>query len=183
MAESTPGQLVCCDVDTGIVSIWLDHPLLGKLTDRPPYPAANGLQYFHGRVFVTNSDGGLLVCAGVGKDGAYIPASLSVLVEGLEGDDLAFDVDGAAYVATNPSQTVIKIEGVGKGVKETERQVVVGSRELAETSGPTAVAFGKVKEDRTGTYVVTTGGLIQPVGDGPGLARVLRVDIGVKGEL
>jgi hypothetical protein len=29
-----------------------------------------------------------------------------IVVEDLTGDDLAFDVEGNAYVATNPSQTV-----------------------------------------------------------------------------
>ena len=183
MAESALGQLVCCDVDTGAVSIWLDDPLLGKMTDRPPYPAANGVQYFRGRVFVTNSDRGLLLCATVGEAGEYVPDSLTAPAEGLLGDDLAFDSDGAAYVATNPHQTVLKLAGVGSGASESERLIVLGSKEQAATAGPTAVAFGRTERDSKALYVVTTGGLIVPVGDGPGPARVLRVDVGVRGEI
>lgn len=183
MAESALGQLICCDVDTGTISIWLDNPLLGKMTDRPPYPAANGVQYFRGRVFVTNSDRGLLLCASVGTDGEYIPNSLAVLAEELVGDDLAFDNEGAAYVATNPHQTVLKLAGVGGGASESERLIVLGNKEQAETAGPTAVAFGRTKRDSKALYVVTTGGLIVPLGDGPGPARVLRADVGVNGDI
>ena len=183
MAESALGQLVCCDVDTGTVNVWLDDPLLGKMTDRPPYPAANGVQYFRGRVFVTNSDRGLLLCAKVGEDGEYVPDSLAVLAEGLLGDDLAFDSEGAAYIATNPHQTVLKLAAVGEGASESERLIILGNKEQAETAGPTAVAFGRTERDSTALYVVTTGGLIVPVGDGPGPARVLRVDIGVSREI
>ena len=183
MAESALGQLVRCDVDTGAISIWLDDPLLGKMTDRPPYPAANGVQYFRGRVFVTNSDRGLLLCAKVGEDGEYVPDSLAVLAEGLLGDDLAFDSEGAAYIATNPHQTVLKLAAVGEGASESERLIILGNKEQAETAGPTAVAFGRTERDSTALYVVTTGGLIVPVGDGPGPARVLRVDIGVSREI
>jgi hypothetical protein len=183
MAESALGQLVCCDVDTGIISIWCEDPLLGKFTDRPPYPAANGVQYFRKRIFITNSDRATLLCVGVAEGGGYVPDSLTVLAEGLEGDDLAFDVEGAAYVATNPRQTVLKLKGVGDGVREVERLIVLGGTEMVETAGPTAVAFGRGKGKRRAMYVVTTGGLIRPVGDGPGVARVLRVDVGVEGEV
>lgn len=183
MAESTLGQLVCCDVDTGVVSIWLENPLLGKVTDRPPWPAANGVQYFRDHVFVINSDRAVLLSAQVKKEsGEYVQNRLKVLVENLAGDDLAFDVEGAAYIATNPNQTVLKFPGVGNGSLESERLVVAGSRSQAETAGPTAVAFGRTNKDRQVLYVVTTGGLIAPVGDGPGPGRVFKVDVGVRGE-
>ena len=37
-------------------------------------------------------------------------------------------------------------------------------------------------KDEKSIYVVTTGGLIAAVGDGPGPARVFRVDVGIKGD-
>lgn len=183
IAESALGQLVCCDVDTGAVSIWLEDPLIGKVTDRPEWPAANGVQYFRDHIFVISSDRALVLNAKVDKkSGEYVQNSLKVSAENLAGDDLAFDIEGAGYIATHPNQTVLKLPGVGKGSQESERLIIAGSRTQAETAGPTAVAFGRTKKDDHFLYIVTTGGLVLPIGDGPGPARVLKVDIGVRGE-
>ena len=69
---------------------------------------------------MSNSARALLLCAAVRRDGEYGLNTLSVLAEGLEGDDMAFDVKGPAYVATNPRQTVVKLVGVGYGVREED---------------------------------------------------------------
>lgn len=184
MAESLQGQLISCDVDTGHVEVWLEHPLLGKMTDRLPWPGVNGVQYHDGHVFATSSDRAILLRCQVHRStGAYVEESMTLLAEGVAGDDLAFDIEGNAFVATNPCQTVLKFPGAGlkdAGIA-SERLIIAGSLETAETAGPTAVAFGRTAKDDKSLYVVTTGGLINPVGEFPGLARVLRVDIGVKG--
>lgn len=49
-------------------------------------------------------------------DGESGPNVLSVLAAGLEGDDMAFDVKGPAYVAINPRQTVAKLVSVGDAI-------------------------------------------------------------------
>lgn len=83
---------------------------------------------------------------------------------------------------TNPQQTVLKFPALGltDAKMVAERFVVVGGLEAAETAGPTAVAFGRTGKDAKSIYVVTTGGLINPIGLGPGLARLFRVDVGVR---
>jgi hypothetical protein len=183
IAESNLGQLICCDVDTGAVSIWLEDALLAKITDRPPWPAANGVQYFREHIYVTNSDRALLLSAKIEKEnGDYVKGSLKVLARDLCGDDLALDVEGAAYIATNPQNTLLKFPGVGLGEQESERLIIAGTQTQPEAAGITAVAFGRSENDSKALYAVTTGGIIAPVGDGPGLARVLRLDAGVKGE-
>jgi hypothetical protein len=45
MAESFQGKLISCNVTTGNVETWLEHMLLGKVTDRPSWPGLNGLQH------------------------------------------------------------------------------------------------------------------------------------------
>jgi hypothetical protein len=185
MAESLQGQLVSCDVETGEVKIWVEDPLLAKITDRPPWPGVNGVQYYRGHIFVTSSDRAILVRARVSKStGEYFENSLAVMAEGATGDDLAFDNEGNAYVTTNPQQTVLKFPGIGLEDAEmaSERFIVAGNRKSPETAGPTAVAFGRTDKDNKSIYVVTTGGLIKHIGAGPGPARVFRVDVGVKGE-
>jgi hypothetical protein len=186
VAESLQGQLISCDVDTGDVEIWLEDPRLAKITGRPPWPGVNGAQYYRGYIFLTSSDRAILVRAQVSKStGEYIRNSLTTMAEGIAGDDLAFDEEGNAYVTTNPQQTVLKFPEIGlNGAGMTaERFIVAGSGESAETAGPTAVAFGRTEKDNKSIYVVTTGGLLNPVGTGPGPARVFRVDVGVKGEV
>ncbi|KAF4625006.1 hypothetical protein G7Y89_g13162 [Cudoniella acicularis] len=184
IAESFQGKLISCDLATGTILTWLPHELLGKITTRPPWPAVNGVQYFRGSIFATVSDRSIVLRADVDlKTGKYIEGSLETVATDFNGDDLAFDEDGNAYIATNPSQTVEKLSELGiKGLTNGHREVVVGGKDLEETAGPTAVAFGRTEIDRKSIYVTTTGGLIVAVGEGPGLARVVRVDVGIQGE-
>jgi hypothetical protein len=184
VADSLLGQLISYNVNTGEVETWLEDPLLGKVTDRPPWPGANGVQYHRGHIFVTSSDRAILIRAQVEKStGNYVRSSLTVMAQGIAGDDLAFDEKGNAYVTTNPQQTVLRFPGIGlkDAVLAVDRFMVVGSWESAETAGPTAAAFGRTEKDNTCLYVTTTGGLINPVGKAPVPARVFRVDVGVKG--
>lgn len=186
VADSVLGVLYSVDLNTSEVGLWLEDPLLGKVTSRPPWPAVNGVQYFRNQVFATNSDAGIVLRASVDeKTGGFVEGSLAVVAEGLSGDDLAYDSEGNAYIATNPNQTVVKLSGVGVGetVKAGDWEAVVGGVDVKETAGPTAVAFGRTEEDCRSVYVVTTGGLVVAVGGELGSARVVRADVGsVRGE-
>jgi hypothetical protein len=114
-----------------------------------------------------------------------VDGSLVVLVENLSGDDLAFDGEGNAYVATNPYQSVLKLPGIGlRGNSvSTERVRILRGLNVAEAAGPTAVAFGRGGADNRSIYVTTTGGLVSPVGNGPGLAHIVKADIGIMGDI
>jgi hypothetical protein len=78
----------------------------------------------------------------VDSEGKYQDGSVIVVAENLCGDDLAFDEEGSAYIATNPEQTVIKLVGLGFGEKKS-RVTILGGPKVAESAGPTAVAFGR----------------------------------------
>jgi hypothetical protein len=188
IAESYLGQIFSYHIPTNKVSLWLEHELLGQMVERGPIPGVNGVQYFRNNVFFTSSQRMLFLRAGVEeKSGEYRDGSLSVVAENVGCDDLAFDAEGNAYVATNPVQTVVRLLNAGLGgVKEkgkVEVETVLGGADVEETAGPTAAAFGRTKTDSESLYVTTTGGLVVPVGQGgPGVARVVRVDVGVKGE-
>ena len=166
----------------------MEDQLLGKMTDRLPWPGVNGVQFFCGRVFMTNSDRALVLRVTVDKNtGRCVEGSLEVVAEGLTGDDLAFDVSGSMYVATNPAQTVMKLGGIGLAEEagnkkgKVERTTILGGEEKEETAGPTAVTFGRGEEGMKALYVVTTGGIVNPVNGKVELARVVRVDVAVKG--
>jgi hypothetical protein len=182
IAESKEGQLVSCNTKTGEVGIWLEHELLGKKTTRAPYPAVNGVQYFRNQIFATNSDRGIIVKLDIVDSGNYVRDSLEAVAENVVGDDLAFDADGTLYNATNPMQTILKFPGIGLSGKDEGRVTIVGGEDVALTQGPTGVAFGRTEGDKTSVYITTTGGLVVPVGEGPGVARVVRVNVGVQGE-
>jgi hypothetical protein len=186
VAESIQGKLIACDVLTSEVSVWLQDIELGKATDRPPWPAINGVQYFRKHIFATISDRATLVRMGIDDKGQYEKGSLRIVAENLTGDDLAFDVQGNAYVATNVAHTILKFPSIGVEPKTTQkdgRMRILGGLDKKDTAGPTAVAFGRGVEDQNCIYVTTNGGLINPVGDeGPGEAVIVKVNVGVKGE-
>lgn len=182
IAESLQGQVLSCHIPSRKVSIWLEHELFGKISDREPWPGTNGLQFFRGEVYCTNSDRGMVLRLGVVEDnGRYEEGSVKVIGERIVGDDLAFDREGNAYIATNPCQTVVKLSGVGFH-KESKTLTILGGAEVAESAGPTAVAFGRGEGEEKLLYVVTNGGIVAPVGGEVVHAKVIQVDVGVEGE-
>ncbi|KAI9650427.1 hypothetical protein NHQ30_000441 [Ciborinia camelliae] len=183
MAESSQGKIFAFNLDTGNISTWLQDERLGKATTAAEIPALNGLQYFRGQVFATVSDRGTLVRMQVDEDGKYRNDGLDVVVKQLLGDDMAFDCEGNAYVATNPEQTVLKFVGIGIAPRKEERIRILGGLNQKETAGPTALAFGRGENDTDCIYVITNGGLVKSIGeDGPGEAVIARVRVGVRGE-
>lgn len=184
MAESQQGKIYAFDLHTETISIWLQDEKIGKVTTRPQWPALNGLQYFRGQIFGTVSDRGTLVRMQVDEDGELKKGSLEVVAKQLTGDDLAFDCEGNAYVATNPAQTVLKFVGIGVEPQNEKRMRILGGLDQKETQGPTALAFGRVDSDRDCIYVTTCGGFVNPIGeDGPGEAVIVKVCVGVRGEV
>lgn len=180
LADSLQGRIYGVDVTSKKVSIWLAHTLLEKVTTRPPWPGVNGLDIFKGELYATCSDRGLLLKGGISEaSGEYVEGSLEVLQEDVCGDDFAFDREGNLYMTTNPYQTVLKFPEGGRG----ERVRVGGAIDDEELTGATALAFGR-SGDRESVYVTTTGGLVAPTKgkDGPGVARVVRLDVGVVGD-
>lgn len=180
MADSLQGRVYQLDIPTREACVWLSHQLLEKMTTRPPWPGVNGLDVFQGELYATNSDRGLLLKASVDHEsGQYVADSLEIIQENIIGDDFAFDREGNLYMATNPNQTILKFPNRGRG----QRVRVAGAVDDEELTGATAVCFGRTERDRDSIFVTTTGGLVNPTKgkDGPGFARLVRVDVGVSG--
>jgi hypothetical protein len=116
MADSIQGVLYSFNVKTKEVSIWLEHPLLGKITTRPPWPGVNGLQANGSYVYFTCSDRAILgrIEVGMPENGRLpVPGRVEVLATGCCGDDLCLDAQGNIYVATNPMNTVQRYSNFG----------------------------------------------------------------------
>ena len=185
MADSLNSKLYVCDVRTGKTQVWLEDKLLGTESGRPQWPGVNGVQFFRNALFMTNSDRSLFLRASVDPStGTCVPHSLETVAENCGGDDFIFDEEGNAYYTTHPRNTVLKLVGAGliKTGQELKSLRIVGGIDIGETAGPTAAAFGRTVGDRRSLYVTTDGGLVAPLGDGPGPARVIRVEVGIAGE-
>ncbi|KAJ9604634.1 hypothetical protein H2200_010748 [Cladophialophora chaetospira] len=226
LAESYQGRIYSYNIKTRKVEVWLEDPLLGKITARPPWPGVNGIQGHNTGVWFTNSDRGILGYISTlegsssGEEGRKADI-IEVVATGCGGDDLDIDNQGNVYVATNPANTVLKFpriativrsktlrEGfhIGKGpcgelqrydhryeveiisavAQEPERQVILGLDRTSglglpafdpETTGPTAVALADTANRTGDLYVVTNGGIINPLDGVVREAKVLRVDL------
>ncbi|TPG16446.1 hypothetical protein EAH87_14555 [Sphingomonas koreensis] len=170
-ADSILGCLWRIDPRTGAHERWFADRRLGKVTSFPLMPGANGLKIHSGYVYVTNTDRAELLRIPIAGDGTA--GALEVVAEGLRGDDLAFDAEGAAYVATHIHNGVLRLSPDGT------RRDVAGP--LQGMPGSTAVAFGRGDGDRSDVYVTTTGGLIGPYEGVARTAKLVRLSVGVAG--
>ncbi|KAF7894733.1 uncharacterized protein EAF01_010183 [Botrytis porri] len=119
----------------------------------------------------------------IDETGDYKSGSLEVVVNQMIGDDSAFDCEGCAYIATNPARTSLKFVQIATESPKGERLKILGGLDKKETAGPTALAFGSGENDSDCIYVVTCGGVVNPIGDNePGQALMANVRIGVRGE-
>jgi hypothetical protein len=100
---------------------------------------------------------------------------MEVVAEKLRADDFAFGESGAAYIATHPAHTILRLHPDGR------RETIAGPHEGAV--GSTACAFGRRAEDRKSLYVTTTGGLRYPYRGEIQDAKLLRLNVEEPGQL
>ena len=169
--DSILGCIWRIDPRTGACDRWFADPRLGKVTGFALMPGANGLKIYGGHAYVTNTDRAELLRIAVAEDGT--PGALQLVAAGLRGDDLAFDAQGSAYIATHIENSVLRL------TPEGDRLDVAGP--LQGMPGSTAVAFGREEKDRYDLYVTTTGGLIGPYDGVAQRAKLVRLTVGVAG--
>ncbi|KAF7909137.1 hypothetical protein EAE99_011507 [Botrytis elliptica] len=154
-----------------------------KVTTHPPWPALNGPEYFTGQIFGTVIDRGTLVKMQVDETGEYKSGSLELVVNQFIGDDFAFYCERSAYVATDPAHTVSKFVQIATEPQKGERLKILGGLDKKETAGRTVSALGRGENDSDCIYVVTCGGVVNPIGNnGSGQALIAKVRVGVTGE-
>ncbi|TGO77274.1 hypothetical protein BELL_0115g00160 [Botrytis elliptica] len=160
-----------------------DDEETGKVTTHPPWPALNGPEYFTGQIFGTVIDRGTLVKMQVDETGEYKSGSLELVVNQFIGDDFAFYCERSAYVATDPAHTVSKFVQIATEPQKGERLKILGGLDKKETAGRTVSALGRGENDSDCIYVVTCGGVVNPIGNnGSGQALIAKVRVGVTGE-
>jgi sugar lactone lactonase YvrE len=170
VCESVTGRILAIDQKDKRWSVWLQDDRLRPKSERTP--GANGIKLRHGSAWVSITDRNWIVRSKIAADGGAGP--LEVAADNLRADDFAFGESGAAYIATHPAQSVLRLRPDGR------RETIAGPHEGAV--GATACAFGQGVEDRQALYVTTTGGLRYPYRGEIQDAKLLRLNIGEGGQ-
>ena len=169
--DSVRGEVIAVDLRAFTARVVLADELLAKCSAEPMVPGANGIKADDTSLWITNTDRALLLRADLHADGSVGP--LAVVAEHLRGDDLALDVEGNAYIATHLENTLVRLRPDG------ERHVLAGPEQ--GMAGSTSCAFGTASGDVSSLFVLTTGGVIQPYRGVPQPAKLVRLEVGVRG--
>ena len=171
ITDSWHGALMLVDISARKVSVWFQDIHLTRAPGFDFLPGANGVKRFGDHVTVSSTGRALLLRVAVQADGSAGP--LGVLSERLRVDDLAFDVDGAAYLTTHIGHSLDRFSPDGA------RITLAGPEQ--GMAGSTACAFGSGSHDRSSLYVTTTGGIFGPHNKMLQPAKLVRLDVGVVG--
>jgi sugar lactone lactonase YvrE len=175
-AIDAAGRIYVADSTLGIIwqvvegepqgRIWLRDPLLAPREYVGLAPGANGLRFWDGALYVTNSDKETVVRVPVRDDGSAGVAT--VHASGVPGDDFAIDDDGSMYVTTHVHDSVVEIDPAGRvlGAVATAVEGIVGS---------TAAIIAHDDDGARWLYVTNDGGLLAPPGSEPPRPNVSRL--------
>ncbi len=176
----------------GTAELWLRDDLLTGLGPTLfPYPVgANGIAFYHGDLYVINTDQALVVRVPVRHNGqpgqpevwqqvADVPESIfygSPFLP-LMLDCVAFDVHGNAYITVVSREAIVRINA---GDRSQETLVVYPDFPLLDV--PYNVAFGTGKGERKSLFI-SNGGISEMIVPGlpwagPGL---LKIEVGIPG--
>jgi sugar lactone lactonase YvrE len=170
VCESVTGRILAIDQQEKRWSVWLQDDRLRPKSAQ--MPGANGIKLHDGWAWISITDQDRIVRSRIAADGGAGP--IEVVVEKLRSDDFAFGESGAAYIATHPAQAILRLHPDGK------RETIAGPHEGAV--GSTACAFGRRAEDSKSLYVTTTGGLRYPHRGAVQDAKLLRLNVGERGQ-
>jgi hypothetical protein len=169
--EAAQGRIVRIDLEARTSTTWFADALLTKAPAAPFLPGANGLKLFGGHAYVTSNGRALVLRIAIDGDGNAGP--IETVASRLRADDLAFDVKGNAYLCTHIGHSLDRLNPMG------ERVTLAGVAQ--GMAGSTACAFGIVAGETEALYVTTTGGIIGPPGGVLQPARLVRLEVGVRG--
>jgi sugar lactone lactonase YvrE len=182
----------------GEVGVWLRDPKLTGigLLGNPPM-GANGIAYYHGDLFVTNTDYGWIARIPVEKDGGpglleawkqlddvpespLFGAKLPIMPDGL-----ALDVHGNLYTPILTRNAVVRVMADSKAQETIAVLGSTGHAQSAPFDTPASLAFGTGAGEQQNLFVTNLGWMkkfpITPPALGwPGPALV-KVHVGVPG--
>ena len=181
----------------GATELWAQDPLLTGVavpgSSQPPV-GANGIAYYHGDLFVTNTDKGTVVRIPVTGDGSAgapkewkqieeVPESpLAGSAFPIKPDGLALDVHGNLYTTVLTRNAVVRLMVADKA---QETVAVLGSTGQAPSAlfdFPASLAFGTGAGEQQNLFVTNLGWMVRyvPGRPWPGSA-VVKVRAGAPG--
>jgi hypothetical protein len=170
LADSITATIWDIDYNAGVASAWYSHPLLAPVPGQWA-PALNGLKVFEDTLYMTNSSANTLLAMPIANGRSA--GEPRIAARDFGGDDFAIDRTGAIYMTTHPMDVVLRRDPNGRITR------VAGPAEGVR--GCTACRFGRAPGDETGLYVITDGGLFNPLSGGLKPAQVVRLETGVPG--
>ena len=179
----------------GEAELWLRDPLLTGLGFVLGFPVgANGIAYFHGALYVANTDKGLLLRIPIEGDGSAGDIEVWKQLEDVPEspmrgspfpvmpDGLALDVHGNVYVALVSRNGVVRVDAADK----TQHTIAVlgstGGVPSAPFDTPPSLAFGTGCGEQQNLFVTNLGWMarIVPVRPWPG-PSLLKIPAGAPG--
>jgi hypothetical protein len=180
LADSALGVIYALDTQTGASRTYLDDPAFKPNSSLPVRSGINGLHVHEGYLYFTNTfSTPALARIPIDKISGEPAGPLETIVEtpawhvniGDQADDFTFDREGNVWLATDPSNSIVKIEIPGG-----RRTVEVGGADDAVVAGVTAVAFGRTERDCHILYATTNGGIAFPPRGGVVGGKVVAID-------
>lgn len=179
-ADSEFGALYKIDVPsatyTKLLSAEDGDTALGSPEGVPMQIGINGVKVRDGFLYFTNTMRQSFYR--VPLDASAKPTGpVETVASGFSADDFAFGPDGTAYITTHITNEVV---AVAPGGHQKEAVVISGHQDTLEIAGSTAAAFGRgtgEADDSNVLYVVTAGGLSQPVKGQVEPAKVVAIDL------
>ncbi|KAH8799057.1 hypothetical protein F5884DRAFT_687198 [Xylogone sp. PMI_703] len=156
IADSTLGLAWHLNVETGDYEVGIRRPEMAPTQDAPLKIGVNGIHYFNGYVYWTNSFEATLYRIEVGRQGHPAPGAVVETVAKVNAsflDDFTIDTNATTWATTHLDNRLVTIKPNGVSV------VVEGSLHELTVTGDTACQFGRTEEDKDTLYVVTDGGL------------------------
>ena len=164
IADSYRGAVWSLDVAAERIGLWLQSPLLQRVDEKSPLPAANGIRRMGDAVLISNTARMTVLRVPLRADGSA--GEPSVWAEKVNVDDFAVLPDGSILAATHIYNSVVRIDAGGR--------VEVLAEAAQGTTGSTAVALAR--DGRT-AYVTTNGGMFLPPAGGVEPGRVIALQL------
>jgi hypothetical protein len=166
LADSARGVIYALNTQTGTSRIYLEDPAFKPNTSIAVKSGINGLHVRDGFLYFTNTFSiPALARIPIDKISGEPAGPVETIVSapswqvniGDQADDFTFDRGGNVWLATDPSNSIVKV-----GVPSGRTTVEVGGAKDAVVAGVTAVAFGRTQSDRHVLYATTNGGIAFP---------------------
>jgi len=182
LADSAQGLIYALDTAIGTSRTYLDNPAFKPNSSIPVKSGINGLHVHEEFLYFTNTFATpALARIPIDKTSGEPIGPVETIVGepswevniGDQADDFTFDCNGNVWLATDPSNSIVKV-----GIPGGKTTVEVGGAENPVVAGVTAVAFGRTRRDQDVLYATTNGGIAFPPMGGVVGGKVVAIDTG-----